>query len=788
MSWPEYKGKTVGFAKVMGQLPVSDGSVAYEIMNFHGTETGFLENKFKIMPLIPSVWNSKGKEQVPSQPEEFESVIAMKYMLWDGEDPELLFLTESGVFKFSPSNRLGKTSYGSSFYGDESSNGVLEQFYYTNNNTKKSVKPQSKRMFPPQMEAIGNRIYFTFCDGGGAYVWDGTRIKEFGFGERPSKPAVLGPRSNIGTSDHGTKWSNGGGFSDAGRIGTLNYNLTNIEGDIAVTVGGIEAGLYYYSVVYENEEGAYSASSNKSDRVTIQFHVTSASSSSTKHGIQSLRRRFLLNDIPKGPEGTVARILLRTMNLSSLPPGEVGNLRFAHRIPNNISTQYIDDIPDSELGNEWMSRRSVPTGFYFMKFFNGSMFLMRTEQHPSRIWWSEQGDGGSIAESFHRGHWRDVFPETGPITGSLPISIAGNQSMLVFKEKATHVVGGVYAEPGTEGWKFGTISNIAGCAGPNLSQSSPNGQVIWYGNGTFWMLDTSKEGGVLDVGATIRKKLSTINDGYSRYGCSWVDKSTKEMVFCLPTGDNKEPNIQFIWDYVHKGWRLREDLKIKCVEQTNELTLVSGSWKGFSKGTSTKAPYPVGRDSSSASPQETVWVYGRGYPGFEPGSDLTCTYTSGWMSFSEFGPSFHLSQRAADSVFTLQERSARIATVKTFADWNFDDAVSADLEVSLVHPENDNIAVYSSKPSGSTSLIEPDFYAKPLVTNAIEAKYSDENSRYRERRTYTHRLPIDVPSCTVFSLSLNASCIDDPMAIISIDAFGPISSAAASRTPALYEK
>ena len=32
MSWPEYKGKTIGFAKVMGQLPVSDGSVAYEIM------------------------------------------------------------------------------------------------------------------------------------------------------------------------------------------------------------------------------------------------------------------------------------------------------------------------------------------------------------------------------------------------------------------------------------------------------------------------------------------------------------------------------------------------------------------------------------------------------------------------------------------------------------------------------------------------------------------------------------------------------------------------------------
>ena len=41
MAFPEYLGKTVGFAKVMGELPVSDGTVAYEIMNFTATPTGF---------------------------------------------------------------------------------------------------------------------------------------------------------------------------------------------------------------------------------------------------------------------------------------------------------------------------------------------------------------------------------------------------------------------------------------------------------------------------------------------------------------------------------------------------------------------------------------------------------------------------------------------------------------------------------------------------------------------------------------------------------------------------
>ena len=777
MAFPEYLGKTVGFAKVMGELPVSDGTVAYEIMNFTATPTGFLENTFKLMPLIPNEWNTLGKDALDTtQPTELDKVLAMQYLKWDGESPELLLLSTKGVFRFDPSNRTGGLAYGSTNAGDTSSNGLVEQFYYTEDNVKTTIKPQGITMFPPQTEVVGNRVYFTFCDGGGAYVWDGSRLRDFGYSVRPSTVSVLGPRSNRGTKDSGTQWKNGGGFSVSGRIGTLNYGLTSIKEELVVTTGGIEAGLWYYSVVYENEDGAYSATSDKSSRVSIQFHVASASTegSASRHGIQHLRRRFWLNNIPKGPAGTVARIILRTMNLSSLPSGEVGNPRFTHRIPNNSVTDYIDDIPDSELGSEWDNRRSVPAGFYFMKFFNGSMFLLRTEKYPSRVWWSEQGLGlGTVPESFVSSQWRDIFPETGPITGSLSISMSGKQSLLVFKDSATHYVGGAYAKPGTEGWVFGTISTIAGCAGPNLSQSSPDGQVVWYGNGTFWMFDTAKGGGAIDIGATIRKRLKKINSKYARFGSSWVDKITKEMVFCLPFDDATTPNLQFVWDYLNRGWRLRQDMKVHAVEQIEDMVLISGSWEGR-----TGSVGILDDSSSTAIPTDTVWVYQRGYPNYKQGSDLTCTYTSGWMSLMEFGPSFHASQRAADSVFTMQERSARIATVSTYADWDFDNPISSDLEVSLIHPENDGIDVYV----GDDALVVQE------TTNSTSATYGDDEAKYRDSRTYTHRLPIDIPSCTVFSLSLKASCIDDPMAIISIDAYGPISSNAATRSPALYEK
>lgn len=772
MSWPDYKGKTIGFAKVMGELPISNGTLAYEIMNFTSSDTGFLENKFKILPLIPNEWNLDEKNFKDFQPPEFNRVLAMKYMKWDGESPELLFLTTSGVFLFVPGNRTGAIPYGSSGAGDTSSNGLIEQFQFTKDNAQRSVVPQSSVMYPPQMETVGNRVYFTYCDGGGAYVWDGVQVRQFGYTMAPSAPSVLGPTPT-------TTWSNDGGFSDGGRIGTLNYNLTSIDSSgVSVTTGGLEAGLWFYWVVFESQDGAYSEASERGGRTTIQYHVAKAGSDYAKYGISFLRRRFWVQDLPKGPPGTVARIILRTMNLNSLPAGASAEPRFLHRIPNNTSEEYMDDIPDSELGGVWGDRRSVPVGFYFMKFFSGSMFLMATEQYPARVWWSEQGIGtDALPESFMADHWRDVFPETGKITGSLSVSIGGSKALLIFKEAATHVVSGAYPQPGTSGWEFGTISTIAGCAGPNLSQSAPDGSIIWYGNGTFWLLSPGEKGfsSPVDIGLAVRKRLSKINPDKERFGSSWINKKNKEITFVLPYKDSSAPDLQFVWDYQNRGWRLRQDLLIDAVELVGDMTLISGSWKGrvgntgFNTGT-------LLSESTETTPTNTVWVYQKGSPNYDVGSELTSTYTTGWMNFTDFGPEFHVTHHTVDSVFILEERSARKAIISTYSDWNFDDKVSSDLEIALIHPENNNIQVYDGTDD-----------KEPEVSNGESSLFSSDTAVYRDIRTYTHRLPVDIVSSTVFSFSLNCSAIDDPMALISIDAFGPPTSLPGSRSPNMYE-
>ena len=143
------------------------------------------------------------------------------------------------------------------------------------------------------------------------------------------------------------------------------------------------------------------------------------------------------------------------------------------------------------------------------------------------------------------------------------------------------------------------------------------------------------------------------------------------------------------------------------------------------------------------------------------------------MSFSQFGPEFHDTHRAAEAIFTMEERSGRIGTVKTYIDWDRDGQVSDDLEVALVHPENNLVPLF-----GGGGGIQQ-------TTNTTTSKWNV--SSYRERRMYTHRLPIDIPSCTVFSLSLTASTIDSPVGLLSIDAYGPTTSLPGSRSPNIYE-
>jgi len=716
----------------MDESPFSDGSTASLIENFHVNEQGFLVSQPSMTYLLPAPWvntQGTGLNVYFSKPEPLVTTIGMGFMMRDGEAPEILLLDGSGVWRFAPWNRS------QSILTSTEDVGIEEQREYAKvGGGSYSVKPISTPRYPSQVETVANRIYFSYCDGGSVWCWDGHRIRRVGFTQKPSPPDALGPARE---NKNATGKENSGGWSHRGRIGNAESNWTEEggSGPAVHTVGGVDVGHWRYAVVYEGTDGAYSAMSDPGGMVSIRKQVCQYTGSTIEEKPDELLKKFRLLSIPHGPDNCIARIILRTRNLQRLPPGDDGSFRFVHRIPNTVATDYIDDIPDGELGAPWQDREPFPIGPYFIRHFNGSMWYMRTESHPSRVWWSEQESfSGPIPESILFGHWMDVYPSTGPITGSFSASIPGSKSpaLLVFKENATHYVGGGYPS-----WQLGTLHPTAGCAGPSLVQADPSGNIVWYGSGTFWRLGPE---GVEDVGKAITKRLQGVNSTMARMGVSWFDAKNKELVFWLPMHDSTKPNMGFVWDYVSGGWRILTHMTEvnACLSIPNEnMILVAGAYEGT---------------TGSGIVDYGVSVYGRGWKRGRGCSPFTtAVYKTGWVGMSEFGPEMHASKRGAWLVVSGEDANLGASSVSVFKNHNNIDPVTEPQYIESCHPEEDVAAM-------DHAVFNSDVW--------------------REPRFFSTQVPVDAPNARTLQVSLSTG---SRVALFNIDLYGPVTSGKFSR-------
>ncbi len=729
-------------SRTMADSPYSDGSVAFEIRNWNMDETGYLDSTFRIMPFIPDEWNGG------AQPDNFGSVHKIISVNFDGGSrPEILLLTGQKVLRYAPWDREE---------GSAGSRGIKEVLYYdqTHDGTQRtaSVAPRTNLRYPPQYETMGNRVYFTFCDGGGAWVWDGHRLRPFGYTVVPGGPGAVGP------ARQDEAHPNGGGFSVAGRIGTIDSTMAAVEvwshnEDEGNAVGGILDGEWTYYMCYENVDGAYSKLSGPGATVRINMKTASPSNTTNPTYPDSLRRMFWVKNILRGPTGTVARIVVRTPDtMNTTVSGGDHTPRSVHRIPNNIATEWIDNIPDGELGDAWNVRESVPSGFRLLRSFGGSLFMMSTESDPARVWWSEQTSlSGSTPESILQGHFVDVYPETGAITGSYSVFLGGQGGqklpvILIFKKVGTHYIGGKYPE-----WSVGTLHRYAGLAGPDLIQQAGGGEVIWYGNRTFWRLDP-KDGTVADIGAPIKPYLLNINSARAGFGTSWYDSKRREIIFALPTDDKRFADMQFIWDSDMSGWRIKDDLTIYTATRIEEsdVTLVSGSYNTTGKGA-----------------LATVWAYGNGYPGYAVTNTPTAVYRTGWSGLSndryytdsktgkakKVDAKNHDIFNVTDLIVTMKETYDGTATVTSYQDWDDTTVISSDT-ISLAHPEYGAASFWDDASYGTST------YAKP--------------------KDYSHRIASGIESAEVFQFSIET---DKPTKLYSVNAYGPKVAAPGGRTP-----
>lgn len=676
-----------GFARIMNENPRSDGSTAELINNWFSDERSYLVAGMPLMYVIPNEWRGS------AQPAAFADVLAVFFMLKNGEVPEYLFLTAAGVFRYAPWNR-----------SSGGSNAGLEEIkHYRRDNTTAGIANQGLQRYPAQGCVVGNRIYISFCDGGALWVYDADdqRMRPFGFDIQPGPPNAEGPSAKSGGS------VNAGGFSVRGRVGPTEPDWTGPDGSSGsakiIAVGGIDTMRRRYGIVWEGPDGNYSETSELGGQVSLRRQLADPDD-----GPEVLRRRFRLHSMQPGPDHAVAAVILATPNLDRLPGGSDGRLQFHSRLPSCIAPEEIDDVPDGELGSVWEGRATPPIGAFFVTHAFGSTWLMRTEGNPARVWWSEQTSlVGPTPESFMASHWLDVYPATGAITGFFQgrLSYDADNIMFILKENSCHYISGSYPN-----WQVGTLHTRAGCAGWALVQVAPDGSAVWYGSGTFWRFDPT-ESSVNDIGAPIRKRLRRVNRAAAQYGTSYRVVSRGELVFWLPIDGDSKSGAGFIWDYRSMGWRLCDHFsEVKCAVSIDERdeTLV------FAKHNTVK----------------TMWAEGRGYPGYAQAA-ITSTYRSGWVTPEQAGPSRNQPFYAGHLMLSGEEVANNTYQVSVYRNWNFDSAETEGQSVTAVHPDADTVP----------------FYNQALMGTAV----------YREARHYIHEMVIDSANSVAVSIQIQGT-------------------------------
>lgn len=361
---------------------------------------------------------------------------------------------------------------------------------------------------------------------------DGTTVR-LGYTRAPSAPVAESPTHiGAGNTDRTNYYSNSGGYSFPGRIGTVGDEISQVEAKLL-------RGAWYYYAQYEDIHRNLSPMSPPSNAAAVfpQSALTEDGAGNMLYEeIDDLTRQFLVRLTGDAPQHTRAVLLHRTpdtLNIGTQP-------RLVARIPGSLETLYPDNAPDSELGPNAVDVVGVPV-FKIATAHQGRLVIANTTSEPGVVLISEIGRPGTIRPAMR------LVPDSNgaEITGLASFE----DNLLAFTETSTYLITidsvGAQSRPLFEG---------VGCVAPQSIKTRRNGQMLWLSRDGFYSL----QGGTLalvseDIASALNKTnrlrlrlaVATVEPENDVYMCAVcrTGRTRQDLVFCYDANGWREINM-----------------------------------------------------------------------------------------------------------------------------------------------------------------------------------------------------------------------------------------------------
>jgi len=585
--------------------------------------------------------------------------------------------------------------------------------------------------------------------GGRSLFYDGTVLLPLGYDRVPGPPLAQGPRTDLAEGAVASDEMNTTGYahdqvrsastatiqrnwSPTDPIGDYetqeyvhfgNNRIGTVEGELGTGgIGGVLLdGEWRYATQWVDIWGNVSPPSPRSNPVTVkreQAVTNPAGGTGVSFEVGKLRKQLLATNINAGPPGTIGRVLLRTKDLRhsgtnelyEIPNNMAGGQTTFATIPDNVCDQYPDNVSDAWLLRPVQNVRLMPQ-FDVACIAFGCLFV--GERGTGMLRWSLPGRWGTFVE-------QDSLipdPSGADVTGLASI----NGALLVCTERSTFLV---MPTPEARLVRATALSTTVGCVAPQSMRTLQDGSVIWLGREGFYRYIAGRQPEL--ISQAIGHTMEMVNAARALQACADIDPESGAYVCYLPLGATRANNYGAVW--FDDVWRERQDIGVMAMTQTRDHTnmLLVAGFTDANKGTTTQG----------------VWVFNRSSYWFHPlTDDGVGVIETGW-----FTPQTAKDRTSPRRMRLWFRETGQMATVKvdSFRDWR---ETPLDEGAILVMHRTDD-----PPPWWEASVLRTDLEPGTVLgsTDAV----------WRNRRPFYSYADVNIPSCEVFKIRMQAVDVD----------------------------